>query len=115
MKPAEYAKAIAGGVIAGLGVLYIALSDDRVTAQEGVAVAIASLTSFATVWGIPNAPKTDLVTQHVMTVTSTEVSPSHVDEPADVVYKPVEELAGPPTYVGAQDDSEAPKHSADHA
>ncbi len=33
MRPQEYAKAIGGAVLAGLGVLYVALSDDVVTTQ----------------------------------------------------------------------------------
>jgi hypothetical protein len=105
VKPAEYAKAIAGAVMAGLGVLYIALSDDRVTAQEAVAVASASLAAFATVWGVPNAAKTNTVSQQTVTVTSTDTAPT-------VSTKTLEELAGPPM-AGVQD--EAPKHSADNA
>lgn len=75
MKPAEYAKAISGAVLAGLGVLYIALSDDRVTAQEGVAVAQAALAAFAVVWGIPNAPKANVVSQQTVTVETKQVDP----------------------------------------
>lgn len=54
MNPLNYLKAIAGGVLAGLGMLYMALDNDVVTAQEWVGVAQGSLAAFATVWGIPN-------------------------------------------------------------
>lgn len=54
MNPLGYLKAIAGGVLAGLGMLYMALDNDVVTMQEWVGVAQGSLAAFATVWGIPN-------------------------------------------------------------
>ena len=53
-KPAPYAKAIVGALITGLGSLYQA-ADGGVTLQEGIAVAIATLTALAVVWGVPNA------------------------------------------------------------
>jgi len=74
LNPLAYLKAISGAVIAGLGVLYIALSDDVVTAQEGVAVATAALTSFATVWGIPNAPTKETVSKSTVTVETSRVA-----------------------------------------
>lgn len=52
--PANYAKAIAGGVLAGLGVLYLALADNTVSAQEWVGVAQGAGAAFAVVYGIPN-------------------------------------------------------------
>ena len=73
LHPLAYMKAIAGAIIAGLGVLYIALSDDRVTAQEAVAVAVAALSSFATVWGIPNAPTKETVSKSTVTVETSRV------------------------------------------
>jgi hypothetical protein len=78
VRPAEYAKAIAGALIAGLGVLYVAIADDVVTAQEWVGVAGTCLTAFATVWGVPNAPKTNLVTQQTFKVETQDVpGPDH--------------------------------------
>lgn len=55
MKPQEYAKAIVGAVIAGLGGLYLGLDDNAVTMQEWVGIASLTLATFAGVWGIPNA------------------------------------------------------------
>lgn len=84
MRPQEYAKAIAGGVLAGLGVLYVALSDDMVSAQEWVAVASASLTVFAGVWGVPNAAKRETVSQQTVTVETKQVdsdAPQHRADP----------------------------------
>ena len=72
MRPTEYAKAIVGGILAGLGVLGTALTDDVVTASEWVGVAVATLTVFSAVFGIPNAAKKDIVEQRTVTVSSTE-------------------------------------------
>jgi hypothetical protein len=78
VRPQEYAKAIAGGILAGLGVLGMALSDDAVSAQEWVGVAVATLTAFATVWGVPNAAKKDVVSQQTVTVETVDVkAPEH--------------------------------------
>lgn len=79
LNPLAYLKAISGAIISGLGVLYIALSDDVVTAQEAVAVATAALTAFATVWGIPNAPTKETVSKSTVTVET-----SRVDAPEKV-------------------------------
>lgn len=49
-----YLKAITGALIAGLGSLYQALDNEAVTAQEWVAVAIATLAALGIVWGVPN-------------------------------------------------------------
>jgi hypothetical protein len=55
VKPLEYAKAIAGAVVAGLGSLYLALDNDVVTTQEWVGIASLTLATFIGVWGVPNA------------------------------------------------------------
>lgn len=75
MKPQEYAKAIAGGALAGLGVLYLALNDGVVTAQEWVGVAQGSLAAVAVVWGIPNAASKNTVSQQTVTVETTNAVP----------------------------------------
>lgn len=82
MRPQEYAKAISGAILAGLGVLYIALADNAVSAQEWVAVAQAAGAAFAVVWGIPNAAQKDTVSQKTVTVETTQVeAPKHVADP----------------------------------
>lgn len=53
-KIAPYAKAITGAAIAGLGALGTALTDERVTSAEWVAVATATLTASLVVWAMPN-------------------------------------------------------------
>lgn len=73
MRPQEYAKAISGAVLAGLGVLYVALADGVVSAQEWVAVAQAAGAAFAVVWGLPNAPKQTTVSQQTVTVETKQV------------------------------------------
>lgn len=50
----SYLKAVVGALIAGLGSLYQALDNETVTAQEWVAVAIATLAALGVVWGTPN-------------------------------------------------------------
>lgn len=84
MRPQEYAKAIVGGILAGLGVLAVALSDDVVTASEWVNVAVATLTVFAGVFGIPNASKQDVVEQRTVTVSTQSVDLPGPDHRADV-------------------------------
>ena len=74
LRPQEQAKAISGGILSGLGVLYIALADGAVSAQEWVGVVQAALAAYAVVWGVPNAAKKDVVSQQTVTVTSTEVT-----------------------------------------
>lgn len=69
----EYAKAISGGVLAGLGALYLSLDDGSVSLQEWVGVAQASISAFAVVWGIPNAAKKDVVEQRTVTVSTETV------------------------------------------
>lgn len=85
MRPVEYAKAIAGAVLAGLGVLYVALSDNAVTLQEWVAVVSAALTVFAGVWGVPNAPRKDTVSQQTVTVETKQVEPDGPRHVADTL------------------------------
>ena len=53
--PAKFAKAIGAVLLAGLGVLYVALNDNQVTPQEWVGVAQAAAAAGAVVYGIPNA------------------------------------------------------------
>lgn len=83
MRPQEYAKAFAGGILAGLGVLYVALTDDFVSSQEWVAIVVAALTTFTSVWGVPNAPKQGTVAQQKVTVETTQVDPGpkHIADP----------------------------------
>lgn len=84
MRPLEYAKAIVGGILAGLGVLGTALTDDVVTASEWVGVAVATLTVFSAVFGIPNAAKKDVVEQRTVTVSTEKVDVDGPDHRADV-------------------------------
>ena len=50
----EQAKAITGGVLAGLTALGTALSDGTVSPAEWVGVAIAALATYGTVFGVRN-------------------------------------------------------------
>ena len=78
MRPQEYAKAIIGGVLAGLAVLGTALTDNVVSSREWVDISVAVLTVFAGVFGLPNAAKKDIVSQQTVTVTKTDVpGPDH--------------------------------------
>lgn len=54
MDPRTYMKAIAGGLTAGLGVLFLALADNVVTGQEWVGIAQAALVTVCAVYQIPN-------------------------------------------------------------
>ena len=83
MNVKEYAKAVSGGILAGLGVLYVALADNVVSAQEWVAVAQAAGAAFAVVWGIPNAPSKNVVSQQTVTVETKQVDagPEHRADP----------------------------------
>lgn len=49
-------KAVVGGLIAGLGALGAALTDERVTAGEWVAVALAVVVTGGAVYGVKNPP-----------------------------------------------------------
>lgn len=78
MRPQEYAKAIIGAVLAGLAVVGTALTDGSVSPAEWVDVAVAALTVFAGVFGLPNAAKQDVVAQRTITVSTEQVSsPEH--------------------------------------
>lgn len=77
MRPQEYAKAIVGGILAGLAILGVSLADDVVSAREWVDIAVASLTVFSSVFGIPNAGKKEVISQQTTTVET-----KTVDEPA---------------------------------
>lgn len=83
MRPLEYAKAIVGGILAGLGVLGTALVDDVVTYSEWVGVTVATLTVFSAVFGIPNAAKKDTISQQTVTVETKQVDagPEHRADP----------------------------------
>jgi hypothetical protein len=48
--------------------MYLGLSDGVMTAQEWVGVAQTSLAAFAVVWGLPNAPSKNVVSQQTVTV-----------------------------------------------
>lgn len=52
-----YAKAIAGGLVAGLTSLGTALTDGIVTPLEWVTIAIAFLLGTGLTYAIPNSPK----------------------------------------------------------
>lgn len=48
----EQAKAVTGGVLAGLGALLTAVVDSSVSLPEWVTVAIATVGAYGAVWGI---------------------------------------------------------------
>lgn len=52
----KYAKAFMSAAIAGLAILYIALSDEKVSPAEMVEIASASLVAFGATWAVPNKP-----------------------------------------------------------
>lgn len=51
---AERMKAIIGAIVTGLGALSVAVSDDHITAQEWITVAIATLVALGGVWAVSN-------------------------------------------------------------
>lgn len=51
-----YAKATVAAVLAGLGSLLTALGDNTVSGQEGVTIAIVTLTALGAVWATPAKP-----------------------------------------------------------
>jgi hypothetical protein len=53
----KYLKALYGAVAAGLGTLSVAYSDNVVTGQEWVTIAIAVVGAAGVIWGVPNAGK----------------------------------------------------------
>ncbi|WP_198940591.1 hypothetical protein [Micromonospora sp. CB01531] len=56
MKFKPYAKAIVGGLVAGLTALGTALADNQVTTVEWVGVAVATLAALGIVYAVPNQP-----------------------------------------------------------
>ena len=56
MQPAEYAKAITGGLAGGLTALITALADGAVTAVEWATIALAVVATFGGVYQVRNAP-----------------------------------------------------------
>lgn len=54
----QYMKAITAAVVTGLGTLQVAYSDNVVTTQEWVGIAIATVVALGGVWAVPNAVKT---------------------------------------------------------
>lgn len=56
MTPAQYAKAVVGAAIAGLGALGTALTDGHVSGSEWLVVASTTLVALGGVFGVPNAP-----------------------------------------------------------
>ncbi|MFE9955822.1 hypothetical protein [Micromonospora sp. NPDC005299] len=51
-----YAKAVVGGLVAGLTAFGTALADDRVTNAEWVGVGLATLAALGLVYAVPNKP-----------------------------------------------------------
>ena len=51
-----YAKAIVGGIVAGLTATATALSDGVVTPVEGIAIALAFIAGTGFVYAVPNRP-----------------------------------------------------------
>ena len=52
-----YAKAIVGSLVAGATAFQVANADGVVNTNEKVGVAIAFLTTLATIWGVTNGPE----------------------------------------------------------
>jgi hypothetical protein len=50
----QYLKAVFGAITTGLGAYAVAVSDNVVTQQEWVTVAIATVSALAIVWAVPN-------------------------------------------------------------
>lgn len=61
MKPAEYAKAIIGALLAGLGALGVGWDDGHLEAREILGALIAALVAAAGIFGTPNAVPTAAV------------------------------------------------------
>lgn len=59
------AKAITAAVIAGLGALSTALTDELVTGPEWITVAVATLTALGGTWLVPNTPADDMTLDEV--------------------------------------------------
>jgi len=56
MKISPYAKAIVGGIVAGLSAASVALSDGTVTPVEGIAITLAVIAGTGITWAVPNKP-----------------------------------------------------------
>jgi len=56
MKISPYAKAIVGGIVAGLSAASVALGDGTVTPVEGIAIALAVIAGTGITWAVPNKP-----------------------------------------------------------
>lgn len=52
----QYAKAILGAVVAGLGAAATALLDNTISPVEWVTIASTALTALGAIWAVPNAP-----------------------------------------------------------
>lgn len=50
----EYAKALWGALVAGLGALSTAITDGSVTTAEWVTIASAAVIALGVIWGVPN-------------------------------------------------------------
>lgn len=68
----KYLKAIYGAAVAAVAALQVALIDNVLTWQEGVAIGSAGLAALAVIWAVPNTP---VVTDPVPAPPSTEVTP----------------------------------------
>lgn len=53
-RPAEYAKAIVGALVAAAS-FAIPVVDDGLVASEALGILVAALAAFTAVWGVPNA------------------------------------------------------------
>lgn len=53
----KYLKAVYGAVAAGLGSFAVAVSDNVVSTQEWVTVAIVAFSALGVIWGVPNLPQ----------------------------------------------------------
>lgn len=53
----RYLKAIYGGLVAGLGALSVAYTDDILTKKEGIVIATSIITALGVVWAVPNAKR----------------------------------------------------------
>ena len=54
---AQYAKAVAGALTAGLTSLAVAVNDDLVTQQEWLTALVAAAVALGGVWAVPNQPE----------------------------------------------------------
>lgn len=56
MRISKYAKAVVAAVAAGAGSLSVAVTDDVVTAAEGITAVLAVLGALGFTWAVPNRP-----------------------------------------------------------